>query len=161
MTLVHAFLLTPASGGMKAPDLMVLGYDHGGLTAWLGAMDDGARERFIGIHTLTLDLIFPFLLTWALYRLLLHVLAHLPRFQRQRRWVKTLLPLLLVLPYLVFDIIENMTVLALLSTDQLPTVAGATQLQSWTVLKYAGVVLAFVSLAIFWLSARRTELNHD
>lgn len=160
LNIVHGLILTPAAGGLTAPDLVPFGYSIDGLTAWLNAMDDAARERFIGVHSLTLDLIFPFLFSWALYRLLVANLAKLPRFARQRGWVRGLFPLLLVLPYLVFDMAENMTVLALLSTDELPTPAAAAQLQTCTVLKYAGVVLAAVSLAAFWLSSRRTEINN-
>lgn len=159
LNVVHTLILTPAAGGLTAPDLVPFGYSIDGLTAWLSAMDEAARERFIGVHSLTLDLIFPFLFSWALYRLLVLNLSKLPRFARQRGWVKALFPLLLVLPYLAFDMTENMSVLAMLSTDQLPTPTDAAQLQTWTVLKYAGVVLAAASLLTFWLAARRTETN--
>lgn len=161
MNVVHALVLTPAAGGMMAPDLVPLGYNADSLNSWLGAMDEAARERFIGVHSLTLDLIFPFLLSWALYRLLVLNGSKLPRFVRQRSWVKSLVPLVLVVPYLVFDMIENMTVLAMLSTDQLPTPTQAAQLQTWTVLKYVSVVVALISLMTFWLAARRQEMSHD
>lgn len=160
LNVVHALVLTPAAGGLTAPDLVPFGYNADGLNAWLTAMDDTARERFIGVHTLTLDLIFPFLFSWSLYRLLVANLSKLPRFMHQARWLKALLPLLLVLPYLVFDMVENMTVMAMLSTDQLPTPATAVHLQTWTVLKYAGVVLAAISLVTFWLAARRMEMKN-
>lgn len=154
---VHAVILTPAANGLKAPDLVPLGYDLSGLTAWLEAMEIAERERFIGIHSLTLDLIFPFVLTWALYRLYGAALARLPRFARQRGVVKTLFALAIVLPYLVFDIVENSTVLALLSQTGLPDSAAAATLQTWTVLKYAAVTFAFIVLAALWLAGRQRE----
>lgn len=157
MIIVHATVLTPASAGIKAPDLVPTGYNLDGLTAWLTAMDDAAREQFIALHSVTLDLVFPFLLTWTLYRLLLMALSKLPRFTRQRRAMKIMVPLVLVLPYLVLDSVENTVVIGLLSSNQLPDAGDAVQLQTITVLKYTGVVLAFVSLIVFGLAARRTE----
>lgn len=154
---VHAAILTPAANGLKAPDLVPLGYDLPGLTAWLQAMEIAEREQFIGIHSLTLDLIFPFVLTWTLYRLYGAVLARLPRFSRQRGVVKILFILAMVLPYLVFDIVENSTVLAMLSQTGLPDSAAAAALQTWTALKYAAVTFAFISLAAFWLAGRQRE----
>ncbi|MEM0899623.1 MAG: hypothetical protein AAGI92_06685 [Pseudomonadota bacterium] len=152
MSYYHIAYLTPASGGVPAPDMAPLGYDLTTLQAWLNAMDESEREEFIARHTLTYDLIFPFLLAWTLYRALDLILNRFERFQRQSGSVKALTLLTLVLPYLAFDMLENFQVLQFLSGRAELDQASASLLASYTVLKYASVVFTFSVLAAFSLA---------
>lgn len=115
---------------------------------------EAGRENY-RFRNLTVDVLLPVSLLPFLLLLMLHALRRL----RGRRVPRALL-LSLPVAYLVFDLAENLAVVALVASfpERLPLLAAA--LPVLTVVKRAALVLALVvPLAVFSLSMIRAEVR--
>lgn len=154
---VHAVVFEPMADGQRAPDSLFAGYDLDTFAGWAGSLDALERAAFLFWHTNLLDRIFPFLLMAALYLLITAALRQFPRYQKQPSWIRTAVPLALVAPYGLFDILENGMVADMLrgGVDINATAVGLAA--TYTVLKYSFVVLAVVVAGVFWLAIKRAR----
>ena len=140
---------------LKAPDLVPLGAAASDIIAWQQAMDMPMRSLFISTHTLKLDLVFPILLGWLLYRLFGHVMDGFARFQAQPRLARIGFKLVMVIPYVLADFAENFAVLDLLSSLA-PDPALAGLIGSLTLLKFVSVTVPVLVLgAMAYVQWRR------
>ncbi|MEM1376637.1 MAG: hypothetical protein AAGG69_04535 [Pseudomonadota bacterium] len=154
---VHAVVFEPMADGQKAPDSQFTGYTLDTIAGWAGALDANEHASFLWWHSTLLDFIFPFLLMAALYVLLTAALRQLPRYIQQPSWIRIAVPLALVAPYGLFDLLENSLVADMLRGDIEINEASVGLASSYTVLKYSFIALGFAAAGVFWLAARRQQ----
>ncbi|MBO6638905.1 MAG: hypothetical protein JJ920_11740 [Roseitalea sp.] len=152
---MHAFWFEPMTGGLRAPDSRLLGYTAEDFAAWQAALGAGGQAAFLRWHSGFADLVFPWLLMAALFFAMRETLGRLPRFRLLPRWTQIVVPLALVTPYGLFDVLENGLVADML-TGAVPVNDASVGLSSaYTVLKWTFIVLAFSALLVFRLAAAR------
>lgn len=140
------FTLTPLD--IPPPDSHLFGIEAETLQFWLEAMNSDLRHRFLLLHSLTLDLVLPFLLFGALTGITVRFADRMPRYSAMpvgwRLCAAAVLPAL----YAVADLAENALVAQLLTMSEL----GAENDLSIGLLE-AATALKFIFLSLAMLMA--------
>lgn len=144
------------SGGLTSLDLRFWGFSEAEGFAWVAALGRRGAEIILVWHYLTLDLVFPALLSLTLASLILKAGERLPRFAAQTPTMRSLAALALVLPYAIADYAQNFVVARILSD---PPAAGARSMSlasGLIVTKFALVAVPVVVLGAFWVAGQRS-----
>jgi len=152
---MHVFWFEDMTGGLRAPDSRPWGYSAADFEAWQAALSADGRAAFLRWHSGFADFVFPWLLMAALFFAMRETLGRFPRFAHLPRWTQVAVPLALVAPYGLFDVLENGLVADML-TGAVPVSDVSVGLASaYTLLKWSFVALALGAFLVFRLAAAR------
>ncbi|RNC91302.1 hypothetical protein [Oceaniradius stylonematis] len=152
---MHVFWFEPMTGGLRAPDSRPWGYAADDFAAWQAALGADGQAAFLRWHSRFADFVFPWLMMAAVVFAMRETLRRLPRYRHLPRWTQIAVPLALVAPYGLFDVLENGLVADML-TGAVPVNDASVGLASaYTLLKWAFVALALGALFVFRLAASR------
>lgn len=155
MTALEFFYFRRLSGGLPSLDMRVTGFTPDEGMAWLTALGRRGGEIIIVWHYLTLDLLFPALLSLTLVSLILAFGRRLTRFRAMSAQLQALCALVLVLPYTIADYAQNFAMARLLSDFQSANPDSLSLASSLTVTKFALLAIAVAVVTVLALAARR------
>lgn len=154
MAIVHVAIFEPMADGLRTPDSRLAGYSLDDFAAWVAALSADERGAFLFWHTRVLDFVFPFLLMAALFFVLRAVLSAFPRFADMPAIMRTFVPLLIVAPYGMFDMLENGLVADMLRGEIAINAASVGLASAYTMLKWSFLAIAFILTSALWFTVR-------
>lgn len=155
MTLLEFFYFRSLSGGLPSLDLRFQGFSESEGFTWIAALGRPGAEIMLVWHYLTFDLVFPALLSAMLISLILKAGDRLPRFAALSDTMRSVVALVLVLPYTIADYAQNIVVARILAD---PPSAGARSMalaSGLIVAKFAFLALSGAVIATFVLAGLR------
>ncbi|MDX8482791.1 hypothetical protein RFN28_30660 [Mesorhizobium sp. VK24D] len=155
MTALEFFYFRRLSGGLPSLDMRVTGFTPDEGMAWLTALGRRGGEIIIVWHYLTLDLLFPALLSLTLVSLILAFGRRLTNFRAMPAQLQALCALVLVLPYTITDYVQNLAVARLLSDFQSANPDSLSLASSLTVTKFVLLAIPVAVAAVFALAVKR------
>ena len=155
MTALEFFYFQRLSGGLTSLDMRIAGFTPDDAMAWLTALGRRGGEIIIVWHYLTLDLVFPALLSLTLVSLIITFGRRLSTFRAMPTQVQALFSLVLVLPYTVADYAQNLVIARLLSDFQSANPDSLAFASLLTVTKFALLAIPAFVIAAFALAGQR------
>ena len=145
------------------PDLM-FGLDANSLLEFQTAMYmpvDSATGAiwFMRLHTYSLDLALPALTALSFAVFLWRTGSQLPSFDAMERRAKILACIIISVPGMMVDYIENYQVAKLLIHQEMPSVKTASIISVLTTLKFSCLVFAALVCGTFWLATLKHKKN--
>lgn len=157
MTLLEFFYFRQLSGGLASLDIRVFGFTPDEGMAWLTALGRRGSEIVIVWHYLTFDLVFPALFSLTLIALLLSTGQRLPRFAALSNAMRVSFVLVLVLPFMLADYVQNFAVVRLLA-DFLSANPDSLGLASALIVtKFALGLIPLAVITAFYLAGERRK----
>ncbi|MDI6027676.1 hypothetical protein QBK99_15915 [Corticibacterium sp. UT-5YL-CI-8] len=156
MVLLEFFYFRSLSGGLASLAWRPFGFAPQQGIEWLTALGPRGAEAILVWHYLSIDLLFPALLSLTLISLLLHAAHDVAAFKAISPNRRATVALTLVLPYTVANYAQNAAVVRVLS-DPLSANADTLALASTLgMLKYALLAVPLLVLGCLF-AARRTK----
>lgn len=145
------------------PDL-VLGMDTNTLTEFHSALakpvgNSTGTTWFLALHTFSLDLLLPALTALTIAVFLLRTGANLPAFNAMERRAKWLFCIIVGVPGMMVDYVENYQVAKIITSDQVATDRMASTVTVLTTLKFSCLVFAALVCGTFLLAQLRHKKN--
>jgi hypothetical protein len=145
------------------PDL-VLGMDTNTLGEFQSALarpvgNSTGTAWFLTLHTFSLDLLLPALTALSIAVFLLRTGASLPAFNAMERRAKWLFCVIIGVPGMMVDYVENYQVAKIITSDQIPTDRMASMVTVLTTLKFSCLVFAALVCGTFLLATLRHKKN--
>jgi hypothetical protein len=138
------------------PDL-VLGMDTNTLGEFQSALakpvgNSTGTAWFLALHTFSLDLLLPALTALSIAVFLLRTGANLPAFNAMERRAKWLFCVIIGVPGMMVDYVENYQVAKIITSSETPTDRMASMVTVLTTLKFSCLVFAALVCGTFLLA---------
>lgn len=145
------------------PDL-ILGLDAQTLAQFQSAMnmplgDSTGGAWFLAIHTYSLDLALPAVTALSFAVFLWRTGAQLPSFNAMERRAKMLACIIISVPGMMVDYMENYEVAKLLTHHDMPSAKTASIISVLTTLKFSCLVLSLIVCGTFLLATLKHKKN--
>jgi len=147
--------LRPLTGGLASLDWRYDGFKPMEALSWLTALGPRGRESVLVWHYLTADLLFPFLVGFALSGFTYYTARGVPFFQRFNDATLRKLCLVWVLPYLCMDYGENVMIAAMLIDPVGVSHSLIRTASVFVILKHVFFGIGLIALASLALLGRR------
>jgi hypothetical protein len=157
MTVLEFFYFRQLSGGLPSLDMRIFGFTPDEGMAWLTALGRRGGEIILVWHYLTFDLLFPALLSVTLVSLILATGRRLKAFRVLPAQLQSIFALVLVLPYMLADYVQNIAVARLLSDFLSANPDSLSFASSLIVTKFALFAIPVIVIAAFWLAGQKRQ----
>jgi hypothetical protein len=157
MTVLEFFYFRQLSGGLPSLDMRIFGFTPDEGMAWLTALGRRGGEIILVWHYLTLDLLFPALLSLTLVSLILTAGRRLTSFRMLSGPVQSLLAVGAVLPYTVANYAQNIAVARLLSDFLSANPDSLSFASALIVTKFVLLAVPVIIIAILGLAGRNRQ----
>lgn len=151
--------LRPLTGGQASLDWRFDGFKPMEALSWLTALGPRGREAVLVWHYLTADLIFPFLVGFALAGFTYYTVRRVPFFRRFSDATLRRLCVLWILPYLIVDCGENIMISAMLVDPVGVSHSLMRTASAFVILKHIFFGIGLIVIAVLTFVARRAETH--
>ena len=156
MLALEFLYLRPLTGGQASLDWRYDGFRPMEALSWLTALGPRGREAVLVWHYLTADLLFPFLVGFALGGFTYYAARQLPFFRRFTDATLRKLCVLWIMPYLIADYGENIMISAMLIDPVGVSHSLMRTASAFVILKHIFFGIGLIAIAALVLMARRS-----
>ncbi len=152
ISVIEFVYLSPISGGLKSPDYRFTGYTYEQFATWLDYIGPNGAQLYLSWMPMGLGRVFPALAGVSIALIFHAVSNQFPRYQSRSTPFKTLLPIALALPYVIFDYFENAVIADAIVAGGNAGPSLIAFASSLTVSKFSFLAIALLIIGGLWLA---------